>query len=121
MFICLSTGIEQNIKIVSEFEVAFTSPIHDYFIPLQEVRQSLARVIFLLSSVEVTLHTLCLAFHEGMILATHPEYQYAVKHVHNFVLVFQYWLNISSWNSMCEDVPVVLYLQFSKKRSFYWF
>ena len=72
----LSTGIEQNITTISGFEVAFTSPIHDYFIPLQEVRQSLARVIFLLSSVEVTLHTLCLAFHEGMIF---PKYQWVFK------------------------------------------
>ena len=46
----VSAGIEQNLKGVPGFEVAFTSPIkfYDFFIPLQEVRQSLARVIFLL-------------------------------------------------------------------------
>ena len=72
----LSVGIEQSIKSVPDFDIAFTSPIYDYFIPLQEVRQSFARVIFLLSSVEATLRTLCLAFHEGMIF---PEYQWVFK------------------------------------------
>ena len=73
----LSVGIQQNIKTVPDFDVAFTSPVYDHFIPLQEVRRSFARsVIFLLSSVEVTLHTLCLAFHEGMIF---PKYQWVFK------------------------------------------
>ena len=72
----LSVGIEQNIKSVPDFDVAFTSPVYDYFIPLQEVRQSFARVIFLLSSVEATLRTLCLAFHEEMIF---PKYQWVFK------------------------------------------
>ena len=72
----LSAGIEQNIKSVPGFKVAFTSPIYDYFIPLQEVRHSLTRVIFLFTSVEATLRTLCLAFHEGMI---YPNYQWVFK------------------------------------------
>ena len=75
----IGSGIEQNIKNVSEsadFVVAFASPIYDYFIPLREVKQSLARVIFLLSSVEITLRTLCLAFHEGMVF---PNYQWVFK------------------------------------------
>ena len=80
----LSAGIEQNIKSIPDFEVAFISPIYDSFIPLQGVRQSLARVIFLLSSVEETLRILCLAFHEGMIF---PNYQWVFKEQfeHNFV------------------------------------
>ena len=61
-----------------EFSVEFISPIkiYDHFIPLQEVRQSLARVIFLFTSVEATLRTLSLAFHEGMIF---PSYQWVFK------------------------------------------
>ena len=35
--------IEQNIKNEPGYEVAFASPIYDYFIPLREARQSLAR------------------------------------------------------------------------------
>ena len=72
----LSTGIKKNIKDVPGFNVAFTSPIYDHYIPIREVRQSLARVIFLFASVEATLRTLCLAFHEGMIF---PKYQWVFK------------------------------------------
>ena len=72
----LSTGIEKSIKDVPGFNIAFTSPIYDHYIPIREVRQSLARVIFLLASVEATLRSLCLAFHEGMIF---PKYQWVFK------------------------------------------
>ena len=72
----LSGGIDENIKGIPGFDVAFTSPIYDYYIPLQEVKKSLARVIFLIATVEETLRTLCLAFHEGMIF---PKYQWVFK------------------------------------------
>jgi gamma-aminobutyric acid type B receptor len=72
----LSTGIEKNIKGVPGFDIAFTSPIYDHYIPLREVKQSLARVIFLLATVEATLRTLCVAYHEGMIF---PKYQWVFK------------------------------------------
>ena len=74
-YVELITGITQNIKNASGFDVAFISPIEfdNHLIPLREAKKSLARVIFLLSSAEATLHTLCLAFHEGMIF---PNYQW---------------------------------------------
>ena len=72
----VSAGIEKNIKNTSSFDVAFTSPIYDHFIPLQEIKQSFARVIIVLSSAEATLRTLCLAFHKGMIF---PKYQWVFK------------------------------------------
>ena len=72
----LSIGIEKNIKATPGFDVAFTSPIYDYFIPLQEIRKSFARVIIVLSSAKATLRTLCLAFHEGVIF---PMYQWVFK------------------------------------------
>ena len=74
----LSEGIKRSIKGISGFSVKFTSliKIHHHSIPLREVRQSLARVILLFTSVEETLRTLCLAFHEGMI---YPNYQWVFK------------------------------------------
>ena len=72
----VSVGIEKNIKNTPGFDVAFTSPIYDSYIPLQEIKQSFARVIVVLSSAEATLRTLCLAFHEGMI---YPKYQWVFK------------------------------------------
>ena len=68
----VSAGIRKNVRDTPGFDVAFMSPIHDNFIPLQEIKQSFARVIIVLSSAKATLRTLCLAFHEGMIF---PRYQ----------------------------------------------
>ena len=72
-FLGLMARIEQNIKKVESFDIVFASPIYDYFIPLLEVRQSFARVIILFSSAKISRHTLCLAFHEGMVF---PKYQW---------------------------------------------
>ena len=69
-------GIKMNIKSIPGFDVVFTSPIYEYFIPLRQIRQSFARVITVLSSKKSTLRTLCLAFHEGMIF---PKYQWVFK------------------------------------------
>ena len=70
------TGIRKNIGDTPGFDVAFVSPIYDYFIPLQEIKQSFARVIIVLSSARATLRILCLAFHEGVIF---PRYQWVFK------------------------------------------
>ena len=72
----VSTGIERNIKSIPGYDVAFTSPIYDKYIPLQEIRESFARVIIVLSSAESTRRALCLAYHEGMIF---PKYQWIFK------------------------------------------
>ena len=72
----VSAGIEKNIRDTPGFATAFTSPIYDRFIPLHEIKQSLTRIIFVFLSVEATLRTLCLAFHEGMIF---PKYQWVFK------------------------------------------
>lgn len=63
----VSTGILRNIRDTPGYDIAFASPIYEYFIPLQEVRQSFARVVIIISSAKLSLHTLCLAFHERMI------------------------------------------------------
>ena len=72
----VSIGIENNIKRTPGFDVSFTSPLYDYNIPIQQIRQSFARVIIVLSSMESTLRTMCIAFHEGMIF---PLYQWVFK------------------------------------------
>ena len=72
----VSAGITKNVRDTPGFDVAFMSPIHDNFIPLQEIKQSFARVIIVLSSTKATLRTLCLAFHEGMIF---PRYQWVFE------------------------------------------
>ena len=72
----VSVGLENNLKNAPGFDVTFTSPVYDYFIPLQEIQQSFSRVIIVLLSVEETLRTLCLAFHEGMVF---PKYQWIFK------------------------------------------
>lgn len=72
----VSTGIEKNIKTTTGYEVSYTSPIHEDFIPLEEIRDSYARVIIVLASAESTLYTLCRAYHNGMIF---PKYQWVFK------------------------------------------
>ena len=103
----VSVGIEKNIKDTPGFEIAFTSPIYDSFIPLQEIKDSFARVIIVLSSAEATLQTLCLAFHEGMIF---PKYQWVFKErfKNDFTkITFSY----GGKNYFCteEDISVILY------------
>ena len=105
-FMELSAGIEQNLKNVPGFDVAFTSPIkfNDHFIPLQEARQSLARVIILLSSLEVTFRTLCLAFHEGIIF---PKYQWVFKEQFEIGTPFSHEGN--SYNCTEEDISTTIH------------
>ena len=72
----VSLGIEKNIAATPGYEVAFTSPIYDSFIPLKEIYQSFARVVIVLSSANSTLRIICLAYHERMIF---PKYQWIFK------------------------------------------
>ena len=72
----VSTGILRNIKNTPGYDVAFASPIYEHFIPLQDVKQSFARVVIVIASAKLTLRTLCLAFHEQMIF---PVYQWVFR------------------------------------------
>ena len=86
----VSIGIESNIKKTPGYDVAFTSPIYDDFIPLDEISLSFARVIIVLSSADSTLRTLCLAYHKGMIF---PKYQWVFKERFDYEfheITFQY-------------------------------
>jgi gamma-aminobutyric acid type B receptor len=72
----VSIGIQRNIKNIPGFDVSYISSISLTFIPLEEIRESYARVIILLSSAEAALYTLCRAYHNGMIF---PKYQWVFK------------------------------------------
>lgn len=72
----VSIGIEKNIRTTTGYDVSYTSPIYNDFIPLKEIRDSYARVIIVLASAESTLYTLCRAYHDGMIF---PKYQWVFK------------------------------------------
>ena len=72
----VSIGIQRNIKDIPGFDVSYISSVSLTFIPLREIRESYARVILLLTSVESTLYTLCRAYHNGMIF---PKYQWVFK------------------------------------------
>ena len=76
----VSIGIQRNIRNIPGFDVSYISSISQTFIPLKEVRESYARVIFLLTSAKVTLYTLCRAYHSGMIF---PKYQWVFKERHS--------------------------------------
>ena len=58
------------------FEIALASPVYDGFLPLEAVRQSFIRVIFIESTARLTRKVLCLAFHQGMI---YPNYQWVTE------------------------------------------
>ena len=58
------------------FEIAFVSPIYETFLPLEAIRQSFIRVIFIESSPILTRKVLCLAYHLGMIF---PNYQWVTQ------------------------------------------
>ena len=77
----VSLGIENNIKGIEGYEIAFTSPIYETFIPLDAIPPSFARVIIVLASAESTLNTMCLAYHKGMIF---PKYQWVFKERFDF-------------------------------------
>lgn len=76
----VSIGIQRNIKNIPGYDVSYISSVNFTFIPLTEIRESYARVIILLTSAELTLHTLCRAYHNGMIF---PKYQWVFKERHS--------------------------------------
>ena len=92
----VSIGILRNIKNTPGYDVAFASPIYEHFIPLQDVKQSFARVVIVIASAKLTLRTLCLAFHEQMIFPVYQwvfrerfdyefkEISFSYKGIHNF-------------------------------------
>ena len=65
--------LQEKFSNVPGFEIAFASPIYDAFIPLEVIRQSFIRVIFVESTARLTRKVLCLAYHQGMIF---PNYQW---------------------------------------------
>ena len=61
----------------STYEFIFSSSIYDeYYIPLQEVKESFSRIIILLAPPPTVLRVFCLAYHNGMIF---PKYQWVVS------------------------------------------
>ena len=56
-----------------DFQIAYTAPLYDTFFPLQSVKELFIKVIFLVSSPELSRRLLCLAFHHDMI---YPNYQW---------------------------------------------
>ena len=58
------------------FEIAFASPIYHTFLPLEAIRKSFIRVIFVESAPTLTRKVLCLAYHHGMVF---PNYQWVTQ------------------------------------------
>jgi ABC-type branched-subunit amino acid transport system substrate-binding protein len=58
---------ERNVKIV------FDSPVYPTFYPLDGIRSSLARIVFVFTAPSHSLRIMCLAYHMGMI---YPTYQW---------------------------------------------
>ena len=58
------------------FEIAFASPIYETFLPLEVIRKSFIRVIFVESTPTLTRKVLCLAYHQGMVF---PNYQWVTE------------------------------------------
>ena len=70
----------EKISNLRGFEIAFASPIYDTFLPLEAIRQSFIRVIFVESSARLTRTVLCLAYHKGMIF---PNYQWVTEFLYD--------------------------------------
>lgn len=68
--------IQKIMKNTLETEITFSSSVVNTYIPLQEIKRSFVRVIISLMSPEMTLRTLCLAYHEGLVF---PNYQWVFK------------------------------------------
>ena len=68
--------LRENFSNLRGFDISFASPIYDTFLPLEVIRQSLVRVIFVESSPTLTRKILCLAYHQGMIF---PNYQWVTQ------------------------------------------
>ena len=59
----------------SSINVLFTSPVYPTFYPLDGVRTSLARIVFLFTSSSHAMRIMCLAYHAGMV---YPAYQWVL-------------------------------------------
>ena len=68
--------LREKFRNLSGYEIAFISPIYETFLPLEAIRQSFIRVIFVESSPTLTRKVLCLAYHQGMIF---PNYQWVTE------------------------------------------
>ena len=65
--------LRKKLSTLPGFEITFATPIYDTFLPLEAVRQSFLRIIFIESTARLTRKVLCLAYHQGMI---YPNYQW---------------------------------------------
>lgn len=103
----VSTGILRSIKDTPGYDVVFASPIYEYFIPLQEVRQSFARVVIIISSAKLSLHTLCLAFHKRMLF---PQYQWVFRERFEYEF-FETSFNYEGRHIFCseDDITTSIY------------
>ena len=54
-------------------EIVFSIVVHDFFIPLDQLRESFARVTFVFASVDLVQRIMCLALQSGM---TYPNFQW---------------------------------------------
>ena len=68
--------IQKIMRNTRDTEITFSSAVVNTYIPLHEIKHSFVRVIISLMSREMTLRTLCLAYHEGLVF---PNYQWVFK------------------------------------------
>ena len=64
-----------SLSLNTNVSVLFISPVYITFYPLDGVRRSLARVVFLFTSPHHTMRIMCLAYHMGMV---YPAYQWII-------------------------------------------
>ena len=55
--------------------VLFSSPVYTTFYPLDGIRSSLARIVFIFTSASHSMRIMCLAYHMGMV---YPAYQWVI-------------------------------------------
>lgn len=55
--------------------VRFVSPVYSTFYPLDGIRNSLSRIVFVFTAVSHLRRILCLAYHQGLV---HPAYQWVI-------------------------------------------
>ena len=69
-----TSRIETNEEL-PEVDIKFKAAVFKMFYPLDEVRNSLARIVFLFTSPEHSRRILCLAYHKGLV---YPGYQWVL-------------------------------------------
>ena len=73
-----------------DYQVVFTAPLYENYIPLESIREQFLRVIIVFSPPELSRRLLCLAYHQNM---TFPNYQWIFRiHIDQdyFGITFQY-------------------------------